>query len=114
VLSALKYLKLIPGKPKQPGRQLYGVWQPHIRPTKSGYLVSEFAPDLLFEELPFGIPVHEGQLLGTVFDPYSFEVIEQLRAPADGILYMCRISGPIKAGGHAYAVTGYEGARWVD
>ena len=114
VINVLQYLKMVPGEPRQPGRQLFGVWQPHVRPTKSGYLVTEFAPDSLFEEMPFGVPVHEGDLLGTVFDPYSFNIVEHLRAPTDGVLYMCRISGPVKAGSHAYAVTAYEGSSWID
>jgi predicted deacylase len=114
VLNILRYLDMIPGEIKQPGRQLYGSWQPHVRPTVAGYLLTEFPPDALFDEMPFGIPVREGDLLGTVFDPYSFKVVEELHSPADGVLYLCRISGPVKPGSHAYAVCAYEGARWVD
>ncbi len=114
ILNALKYLKMIPGDPTRPGKQLYGKWQPHVRPSNSGYLVTEYCPDDLFARSPLGVPVHQGDLLGTVFDPYTYEELERLVAPADGILYMCRMSGPIEVGGHAYAVTGYEGARWID
>jgi len=114
ILNAMRYLKMVPGEVRKPGKQLYGSWQPHVRPTKAGYLITEFAPDELFANSPFGVSVREGDLLGTVFDPYSFEEVERILAPADGILYVTRTSGPIEAGGHAYAVTGYEGARWVD
>ena len=114
IYNALRYLKMIPGQVKQPDKQLYGTWQPHVRPTKAGYLVTEFAPDDLFAKTPFGVSVREGDLLGTVFDPHSFEEVERILAPVDGVLYVCRTSGPIEAGGHAYAVTAFEGSRWVD
>jgi predicted deacylase len=114
VLNILRYLKMIPGEVKQPGRQFCGQWQPHVRPTVAGYLLSEYPPDALFAEMPFGVPVREGDLLGRVFDPYSFEIVEELHSPADGILYLCRISGTVKPGSHAYAVAAYEGGRWID
>ncbi len=114
ILNAMRYLRMLPGEVRQPRRQLYGTLQPHVRPTKAGYLVTEFAPDDLFANSPFGVSVHEGDLLGTVFDPYSLEEVERILAPVDGILYVARTSGPIEAGGHAYAITAYEGAHWVD
>ncbi len=114
ISNAMRYLKMIPGEVKQPGRQLYGTVQPHVRPTRAGYLVTEFAPDDLFANTPFGVSVRKDDLLGTVFDPYSFAETERIVAPVDGILYVSRTSGPIEAGGHAYAVTAYEGSHWVD
>ncbi len=114
VLNVLRYLKMIPGEPTVPNKQLYCITQPHVRPTKAGYLLSEFEPDDLLADLPLGVPVSQGDLLGVVFDPYTFEELEQLLAPADGVLYSCRTSGPIEAGSHAYAVAAYEGGRWID
>lgn len=114
ILNVMRYLKMIPGPVKEPGKQLYGTWLPHVRPAKAGYLITEFSPTDLFTRSPFGIPVKQGDLLGTVFDVHSFEVVDRLCAPADGILYKCRVSGPVEAGGLGYGVTAYEGARWVD
>lgn len=114
IRNALRYLKMIPGEVVQPSRQLYGTWQPHVRPTKAGYLLTEYDPDSLFHDVPFGVAIREGDLLGKVFDPYTLEEIERLYAPTDGILYMCRRSGPIESGGHAFAVTALEGAHWID
>lgn len=114
VWNIFKYLKMIPGTPTQPGKQLYGIVQPHVRPTKSGYLLSNFEPDDLFAHSPLGVPVHAGDVLGTLFDPYTYKEIEKLVCPTDGVLYLTRTSGPVEAGGHAYAITGYEGSRWVD
>jgi predicted deacylase len=114
VFNVMRYLKMVPGDPIPPGKQLHGTWQPHVRPTKAGYLLTEFEPDSLFEHSPLGVPVHAGDLLGTVFDLYTFEEIERLYVPADGVLYLCRTSGPVEAGSHAYAVTAYEGGHWVE
>ncbi len=114
VQNIFKYLKMIPGTPIQPGKQLYGVVQPHVRPTRAGYLLSNFEPDDLFAHSPLGVPVHSGDVLGTVFDPYTYKEIESLVCPADGVLYLTRTSGPVEAGAHAYAVTAFEGATWID
>ncbi len=114
VLNVMRHLKMIPGPVKEPGKQIYGTWLPHVRPAKAGYLVTEFSPNDLFTRSPFGVPVKKGDLLGMVFDPHSFEIVDRLCAPADGILYKCRVSGPVEAGGHGYGITAYEGARWVD
>ena len=114
VLNVMRYLKMIPGVLTPPGKQLYGTRQPHVRPTKAGYLLSEYEPDSLFENSPLGVSVREGDLLGTVLNPYTFEEVERLYVPADGVLYLCRTSGPVEAGSHAYAVTAYEGAHWID
>jgi hypothetical protein len=57
--------------------------------------------------------VREGDVLGTLFDPYTFEDLETLRAPVDGLLYITRRSGPVRAGGHAYSIADLEGSRWI-
>lgn len=114
IQNALRHLKMLPGAPTQPGKQLFGVMQPHIRPTKAGYLITKCDPDQLFEGSPLGVPVRKGDPLGTVFDAHTFEQVEQLASPADGVVYACRVSGPVEAGAHAYAVTAYEGGRWID
>ena len=112
--NTMRFLGMLPGTPKTPGRQLVGNVQPYIRPTKAGYLLTRYDPDGLFARSPLGIPVREGELLGTVFDAHTLEEVEHLVAPVNGILNFCRVSGPVEAGAYAYAVTAYEGARWID
>lgn len=86
---------------------------PKVRPTRSGYLVSRITPEeLVFAPQP-GIEVHEGDVLGTVFDPYSLEDVEQLLCPADGLLYLSRRSGPVAAGAIAFGVAAYADSRWL-
>jgi len=112
--NAMRFLGMLPGEPEAHGRQLVATRQPHVRPTKAGYLVTRYDPDGLFARSPLGIPMSEGELLGTVFDAHTLQEVERLTAPVDGILNFCRVSGPVEAGAYAYAVTAYEGARWID
>ncbi len=114
ILNVIKFLEMIPGEMKLPARQLVFEIAPHVRPTTAGYLVSRFDPDQLFMGEETGIPVKKGEVLGTLFDPYTFEDLETLRSPVDGILYITRRSGPVEAGSHAYAVADLEMSRWID
>jgi len=85
-----------------------------VRPTTAGYLVSCFDPDQLFLGEEMGVPVKKGEVLGQLFDPYTFESLETLSSPVDGILYITRRSGPVEAGSHAYAVADFDMSRWID
>ncbi len=114
ILNVLKYLGMIDGEIQVPERQLVFEIAPHVRPATSGYLVSRFDPDQLFTGPEAGVPVSEGQVLGTVFSPYAFKELETLHATADGILYIARRSGPISAGGHAYSVADFQLSHWIN
>jgi predicted deacylase len=113
ILNVLRYLEMLEGEIEIPERQLVFETAPHVRPTTSGYLVSNYDPDELFTGAEAGVPVNEGEVLGTVFDPYTFEELETLRTTVDGILYIARRSGPIAAGGHAYSVADFNGSQWI-
>lgn len=114
IRNILRYLEMLPGEPELPERQLVFRRVPHIRPTVPGYLVTRYDPEALLSDDQPGIPVKAGDTLGTVFDPHTFAEVETLTAPVDGVLYMTRRSGPIEAGGHAYAVADLEGAVWIE
>ncbi len=114
IFNVMKFLDMIPGEIEAPSRQLVFEIAPHVRPTTAGYLVSRFDPDQLFMGEETGIPVKKGEVLGTLFDPYTFEDLETLYSPVDGILYTARRSGPVEAGSHAYAVADLQMTRWID
>jgi len=114
IFNVIKFLDMIPGEIEAPARQLVFEIAPHVRPTTAGYLVSRFDPDQLFMGEETGIPVKKGEVLGTLFDPYTFEDLETLHSPVDGILYITRRSGPVEAGSHAYAVADLQVSRWID
>lgn len=110
--NLLRVLEMLPGQPTFMERQLLFGHGPHIRPSNGGYLISELDPTSLFENGRFGVSVERGQLLGRVFDPYRLELIEELRSPCDGLLYMARRSGPVEISSHAYAVADTADGRW--
>jgi hypothetical protein len=80
-----------------------------------GYLESLIEAEEIYAASPLpGVNVTKGQLLGTLFDPYSFEEIERLISPCNGIVYMARRSGPAEAGSHAYGVIDIDAdAEWI-
>lgn len=114
IVNVLKFLDMLEGELELPRRQLVFEIAPHIRPATAGYLVSNFDPDQLFLGEEAGVAVREGTALGTLFDPYTFEELETLRSPVDGILYITRRSGPVEAGAHAFAVADLRLSRWIE
>ena len=68
-------------------------------PSNGGYLISRKTH---FADL--GAKVSEGELLGEMLDPFSLEVVEELRSPADGVLFFSRCSGPLEVGNKGFAV----------
>ncbi len=114
VRNVMTYLGMLPGKPEPAHRLLLFHQAPHVRPTVGGYLLTRYDPTSLFSGDRLGVEVRKGELLGTVFDPYTFEPLEDITSPADGILYMARRSGPVDPGAHAYAVGSLQGAEWQE
>ena len=56
----------------------------------------------------------KGEVLGTIYDPYTLEDLEVLKAPADGMLYMAQVSGPIEAQGGGIAVGDFDESKWIE
>jgi predicted deacylase len=113
IRRVMAHLGMTDGPPVEPGRFCLFSHVPHVRPNAAGYLVPRIDPvDVLCADPP-GVWVRAGDLLAELFDPYTFEVVETLRAPADGLVYMARRPGPVEAGAHAFAVAAEEGSRWV-
>lgn len=71
-----------------------------VAPRTSGYYLPTFdLEDLAHDAYPHGIPVQAGQPLGTVFDPYTLQLVETLTAPEDGYLVLLGRGGPFQVGG---------------
>lgn len=94
----------------RPPRQLIYRTAHRINPTRGGFLRSRFAGGALSHE------VDKGVLLGEVVSPYTFEVIEELRAPARGLLFYVARDYPVQPGDWAYGLARTDDgkARWVD
>jgi predicted deacylase len=113
VRNVMAHLKMTEDEIVLPEKQFYFRRAPHVRATNGGYLVSNMVP----EDVGIGRPTREvskGEVLGTVYDPYTLEELEQLKAPVDGLLYMCQISGLIEAQGGGIAVADFEDSKWIE
>jgi hypothetical protein len=111
--NVMVHLGMMEGELVLPDRQFFFRRAPHLRATVGGYLVSDMEP----EDVGIGRPTREvrrGEVLGTIYDPYTLKELEQLKAPADGLLYACRVSGPIEAQGEALAVADFEDSKWME
>ena len=92
-----------------PKRQVIYQKSHRVNQSVGGLLRSRFGPDQL------GQPVRRGTLLGEVVSPYTFEVVEELRAPVDGLLFYLARDYPVHPGDWAFGVANTEeGARWVE
>jgi predicted deacylase len=58
--------------------------------------------------------VKEGEVLARVYSPYTLEEVEELRAPVDGLLYACRVSGLVEAQSEVLAVADFEDSKWIE
>ncbi len=114
VLNIMRHLHMIPGDPVEPRRQLSAHIRPHVRPTKAGYLLTRCEPEDLFRDNTLGIPVKKGEIVAEVYDPYTFQVVEEIKSPVDGIVYMTRASGPVEAGAHGFSIADTTQARWIE
>jgi len=111
VLNVMKFLDMIDGEPELPERQF---WFPRAgvrfeaNPMEGGYLLSRRA---VFDDL--GVIVEEGEVLGEVFDPYSYETLQTLASPVKGVLFFSHLSGPMEAGNKGFAIAKLDKGKWI-
>lgn len=110
VLAVLGALDMVDDPPRtRPSRQLIYRTSHRVNPHHGGLLRSRFGGEHL------GAEVSEGTLLGEVLSPYTNEVIEELRAPADGLLFYVARDYPVEPGGWAYGLAAMDdSARWIE
>ena len=108
-LSVMKHLGMLPGKPSYADRYLVFEKRWRVHPTRAGYLLPVLQPE---EQ---GREVRQGEVLGRVFSPYTFEEVEVLRSPCDGVaFYVCR-PYPVRPGDWAFGIADltHPKTRWV-
>ena len=99
-LNLLVHLGMMPGEEKRVSINYFDfAHRAEANPSSGGYLISRKTH---FTDL--GAKVSEGELLGEILDPFSLEVEEELRSPADGLLFFSRCSGPFEVGNKGFAV----------
>jgi predicted deacylase len=81
-----------------------------VAASAGGYFEPAIDPNPLFRE------VGEGQLMGRVIDPHTFQVLEELEAPAAGIVYLLSRGNMIHPGEWGFALIdmSHPETRWVE
>ena len=110
VRGVLQGLGIVAGAPPRPDRLLVFEKVKRVNPTHGGMLEPIFpAEDMMIRE------VAAGELLGRVWSPYTFEVLEELRAPFRGLVDMAPRPYPARPGDWAYLVVDLDdpATRWI-
>lgn len=110
VRNVMRHLGMEDGAVAPPPRMLVYEAIQRVNPRHGGYLRPERRRD------QFGRPVHAGELLGRVLSPFTFDVVEELRAPTDGYLGYWARNYPVHPGDWAFGVVpgDHPGTRWID
>lgn len=108
VWNTMFHLGMLEGRPQPPSRYLIWERMVMITPRAGGYLEPELGAEALMSE------VEKGQLLGQVLSPYTFEVLEELRAPVDGVLILASRPYPVRPGDWSFVLadTDPEVSTW--
>jgi predicted deacylase len=110
VLGVMQHLGIIEeADVKPPDRQLVYKNAHRINPSVGGIL----KPAISGRDM--GCEVSKGTVLGHVISPYTGEVLEELTAPADGLVYYVAREHPVYPGGWAFGLSEIDDeARWID
>jgi len=109
VLNVMRHLGMLDGRPELPPAQTVVHEITTLRPGHGGLLHSSLGLETINQE------VAKGALLGRVVSPYTFETLEELRAPFDRNVVLLLRPGmtPVNPGDYAYMLGNLHGARVV-
>jgi predicted deacylase len=109
VFNVMRHLGMLDGRPELPPRQTVVREMTTLRPGHGGLLHSQVGPGAMGHEVP------GGTLLGRVVSPYTFETLEELRAPYTRNIVVLLRTGitPVNPGDYAYMLGNLDGARVV-
>jgi hypothetical protein len=109
VFNVMRHLGMLDGPLDLPARQIVAREITTLRPGHGGLLYSELPPDRITQEVP------GGTLLGRVVSPYTFETLEELRAPFGRNVILLLRPGitPVNVGDYTYMLGNMESARIV-
>jgi len=107
--NVMKYLRMIPGEPEVPAQQIVVTDLRVIRTHAGGLLY----PGVTLKDI--GQVVAHNTLLGTVISPYSFETLEEIRAPfARSLMILLRGAlTKVHPGDYAYMVGNADATNGV-
>jgi hypothetical protein len=98
VVNVMKQMGILPGKPELPAKFLDYTLNHRVDPSKGGLLIPAREPDHILRE------VKKGEALARVVSPYTFEVLETLVSPCDGILNLVPRTYMVRPGEWAFFV----------
>ncbi len=109
VLNVMRHLGMIDGQSELPEQQTVIREVTTLRPGHGGLLHSLVGPGAMGHEVP------QGMLLGRVISPYTFDTLEELRAPYPRNIVVLLRSGitPVNPGDYSYMLGNLDGARVV-
>lgn len=99
ILRVMQELGILEGSPQLPGQILTFDAVIRVNPTNGGFVEPVFEVEGMMSR-----EVAAGELLGRVWSPYTFEVIEELRSPVRGLVDMACRDYPVRPGDWAYIV----------
>lgn len=110
IRQVLQHLGILAGTPSTPDRVLVFDTVKRVNPTNAGMVEPIFPPEQLMKR-----EVEAGELLGRVWSPHTFEVIEELRAPFRGLVDMVARAYPARPGDWAYLVVSLDAPsnKWL-
>jgi predicted deacylase len=111
VRNVLQHLGILPGgEPPVSDKVMIFERVVRVNPTIAGMLEPVFKPEDMMKR-----EVKAGELLGRVWSPYTFEILEELRAPCRGLVDMVARDYPVRPGDWAYLVVDLDhaGSRWL-
>jgi uncharacterized protein len=102
LIGTMRYLGMLEGEIQYCEEYLFikDYWR--LSPKYAGYIETLIGLERQFTE------VQKDEVLARVIDPYTFEVVEELKSPGKGVIfYMCR-SYMSRPGGWAYGIANME------
>ena len=104
-LGVMKQLGMLAGSPKYCDEYLFITDYWRVHPKCGGYIETLVGIERQFTE------VKKGELLANIYSPTTFELLEELRSPGEGVIfYMCR-SYMVRPGGWAFGIAITEGKK---
>jgi predicted deacylase len=113
LFNTLKYLKMLPGDPILPKRQLVVMPERHVRPGHGGILYSDY------DSRHLGLVVPKGTVLGRIVSPYTLQELEVLETPFDSNCIIAVTDGAplefsrVNPGGYGYLCGDNATAEWI-
>jgi hypothetical protein len=110
-MNIMKHLGMLEGELVLPKRQVIISPENNLRPNQGGLLISHFKGNAIGRVVP------KGTLLGTVISPYSFETIDEIRAPYNQNLILAvtyrHPFAKVNPGNYGYIVSDMANAEWI-